>query len=80
MDMVRNFSKLDFQSKQQVVSNGRPMPALKDMLQTSGQKVTRSFSMEWYSRKDWLCGCAISNRLFCFPVYTVIGLQCCVLN
>lgn len=23
--------------------------------------------MEWYQRKDWLCGCATKNRLYCFP-------------
>ncbi|MEQ2280838.1 hypothetical protein AMECASPLE_024109 [Ameca splendens] len=23
--------------------------------------------MEWYTRKDWLCGCSARNRIFCFP-------------
>uniref|UniRef100_A0A8C5PKG8 Zinc finger MYM-type protein 1 n=1 Tax=Leptobrachium leishanense TaxID=445787 RepID=A0A8C5PKG8_9ANUR len=62
------FSKLDFQSKLRVIKNGRPMPALKDLLQKKGQKsARRSFQMEWYQRKDWLCGCATKNRLYCFP-------------
>src|SRR4029434_9167898 len=55
---LKQFSKLDFQSKREMINNGRPMPELKGLLQTTGQKVTRSFQMEWYSRKDWLCGCA----------------------
>lgn len=41
---------------------------LMDLLQTKGQrKITRSFQLEWYQRKDWLCGCATKNRLYCFP-------------
>ncbi|XP_032822781.2 uncharacterized protein LOC116949509 [Petromyzon marinus] len=43
------------------------MPELKDLLQTKGQKITWSFQREWYQRKDWLCGCATKNRLYCFP-------------
>src|SRR4029434_3079018 len=41
---LKQFSKLDFQSKREVINNRRPMPELKDMLQTTGQKITRSTS------------------------------------
>src|SRR4029434_8268764 len=41
---LKHFSKLDFQSKREVINNGRPMPELKGMLQTKGQKITRSTS------------------------------------
>src|SRR4029434_2079565 len=41
---LKHFSKLDFQSKREVINNGRPMPELKVMLQTTGQKITRSTS------------------------------------
>lgn len=41
---LKHFSKLDFQSKREVINNGRPMPELKGMLQTTGQKITRSTS------------------------------------
>ena len=27
----------------------------------------RSFQMEWYSKKDWLCGSVVRNGLFCWP-------------
>ena len=67
---LRNFSKLDFQSKKELVNVGRPTPALRGLLQTTGvggRETTRSFQTDWYERKDWLCGCAIKNRLFCFP-------------
>ncbi|XP_053577418.1 zinc finger MYM-type protein 1 isoform X2 [Bombina bombina] len=64
---LRNFSKLNFQSKQMVINNGRPMPELKDLLQMDGQKkITRVFQPEWYQRKEWLCGCATKKRLYCF--------------
>ena len=68
---LRNFSKLDFQSKQEVINTGRPTPELRGLLQTTGvrnrRETTRSFQKDWYSRKDWLCGCAMKNRLYCFP-------------
>src|SRR4029434_304646 len=41
---LKYFSKLDFQSKREVINNGRPMPDLKCMLQTTGRKTTRSTS------------------------------------
>ncbi|KAK0139561.1 Zinc finger MYM-type protein 1 [Merluccius polli] len=65
--LLKHFSKLDFQSKLELINNGRPIPELTGLLQTTGQKVTRSFQPEWYNRKDWLCGCSIRNRLFCYP-------------
>ena len=40
---LKHFSKLDFSAKQGVIKNGRPMPELKHLLQTKGQKITRSF-------------------------------------
>ncbi|KAF4075810.1 hypothetical protein AMELA_G00223020 [Ameiurus melas] len=67
IDKLKRFSKLDFQSKLEVINKGRPIPELKDLLQTTGPKITRSFQTEWYTRKPWLCGCASRNRLFCFP-------------
>ena len=41
---LKQFSKLDFQSKREMINNGRPMPELKGMLQATGQKITRSTS------------------------------------
>ena len=64
---LRKFANLDFQSKQEVITKGRPTPELRGLLQTTGKNVTRSFQTEWYTRKNWLCGCSTRNRLFCFP-------------
>ena len=65
---LRNFSKLSFQSKSNILEKGRPIPDLKKMLQTTRRKkVNRSFHKEWYTRKEWQHGCALKNRLFCYP-------------
>ena len=65
---LRNFSKLSFQSKVNILKKNRAIPDLKNLLQTTGQKkVNRSFHKEWYTRKEWLCGCALRNCLFCYP-------------
>ena len=65
---LRNFSKLSFQSKVNILKKGRPILDLKNLLQTAGRKkVNRSFHKERYTRKEWLCGCALRNSLFCYP-------------
>lgn len=56
---------------------------LNDLLQTTGQKITRSFQTEWYTRKEWLCGCVVVRRetafsafpAFCSQRVTLSGLQ-----
>lgn len=64
---LKTFPTLDFQSKQKVIADGRPTPELKGLFPATGQKVPRSFQMDWYRRKEWLCGCAATRRLYCFP-------------
>ena len=65
---LRNFSKLSFQSKINILKKSRPISDLKNLLQITGRKKeNRSFHKKWYTRKEWLCGCALRNRLFCYP-------------
>ncbi|XP_017295795.1 zinc finger MYM-type protein 1 [Kryptolebias marmoratus] len=67
---LKNFPKLDFESQCELISNGRPTPTLKGLFEKSGitgRQYMRFFQTEWYTRKDWLCGCANRNRLYCFP-------------
>ncbi|XP_061890993.1 uncharacterized protein LOC133641128 [Entelurus aequoreus] len=67
---IRNFSRLNRQSKQEVINAGRPTPELPDLIQTRvvrGQKLMRSFQKDWYTRKEWLCGCPTKKRLYCYP-------------
>jgi hypothetical protein len=35
---LRHFSKLDFQSKKEIINDGRPMPELNGLLQTTGSQ------------------------------------------
>ncbi len=66
-DRLKHFSRLSFEDKRQLLSEGRPTPELPDLQQRKGQKIVRTFQTDWYKKKDWLCGCAELNRLFCFP-------------
>lgn len=59
----KQFSILDFLSKQELITKGRPTPELRDFLQRSE---TLSLNRDWYTRKDWLCGCPRRKNLFCF--------------
>ena len=49
---IKHFSKLDFQSKHEV-NNRRPMPEIKCMLQTTGQKITRSTTVLQCTGYGW---------------------------
>ncbi|XP_049597201.1 zinc finger MYM-type protein 1 [Syngnathus scovelli] len=69
---LKLFSTMDLWSKQEVITKGRPTPELKGLIWTTGLR-SRSFQTEWYERKDWLCGCATRNRLFCFPCLLFSG-------
>ncbi|XP_053571536.1 zinc finger MYM-type protein 1-like [Bombina bombina] len=62
---LQNFSRLDYPSKVALINNGRPMPELKGLVQKE-KTMIRTFRIEWYQRKEWLCGCATKNRLYCF--------------
>ena len=65
---LRDFSKLGFQRKVEVLKAGRPIPELRELHQLIRQKkITRTFQKDWYTKKEWLCGCHLKNRLFCFP-------------
>ncbi len=76
---LRGFSKLDFQGKEDMIKNGRPTPELNDLLQRTGQKITRSFQSEWYNRKigyvDVLQETAFSViRVSCLQLVRMCGL------
>ena len=66
MDVVvqllqRPFGSRGITDQKLTVQEPRPMPNLK--IKTGD----RSFQLEWYSKKDWLCGSIIRNGLFCWP-------------
>ena len=72
---LRNFAKLDFQSKKEVINDGRSIPELNGLLQTTGQKLTRSFKQSGTAEKTgcvalWLCGSVLQEIAFsAVPVF-----------
>ncbi|XP_055623993.1 myoneurin isoform X3 [Toxorhynchites rutilus septentrionalis] len=55
-----------------IISRGRPTPALPCLAKEcryKGKVFTRRFKKDNYSRYDWLTGCEIQNKLFCWPCY-----------
>ena len=59
--LQRPFGSRSIADQKLTVQQPRPMPNLK--IKTGD----RSFQLEWYSKKDWLCGSIIRNGLFCWP-------------
>ena len=60
--LQRPFGSRSIADQKLTVQQPRPMPTLK--IKTGD----RSFQLEWYSKKDWLCGSIIiGNGLFCWP-------------
>lgn len=70
-----NFSKLTLFEKVEIKNKGRSTPDL--FISQPGvsnkKKYIRSFNKEWYDKKSWLCGCEITNALFCFPCMLMGG-------
>ena len=59
--LQRPFGSRSVADQKLTVQQPRPMPDLK--IKTGD----RSFQMEWYAKKDWLCGSIVRNGLFCWP-------------
>jgi len=64
-----NFSSLSLEQKIAIKNEGRPKPKLKIIQETNtkGKVNKRYFHMEMYDKNDWICGCDVTNKLFCFP-------------
>ena len=63
--LKNKFSKRDFEGKQLIVNNSRPMPKLVN-LRSSNKKCVRHFQANWYDEKKWLRRSAKLNKLFCW--------------
>lgn len=63
------FSQLSLNEKLEIKNKGRSTPDI--IINQTGisnnKKYNRSFNRDWYQTLKWLCGCDITNRLFCFP-------------
>lgn len=66
-DLLRSsFRSRPFNQKLDIISKGRPTPALPD-LQSKTKSCVRNFHCESYETSKWLCGCKKISRLFCWP-------------
>ena len=61
--LQRPFGSRSVADQKLTVQQPRPLPDLK--IKTGD----RSFQMEWYAKKDWLCGSVVRNGLFCFYIF-----------
>lgn len=59
------FSRMTYNEKLTVISNGRPKPNLKELVNV-GKKFSRHFSTELY-KHQWLTGCEKFQSTFCWP-------------
>lgn len=64
-----NFSTLPLERKLEIKALGRPLPLLNISQDRSckGKSFCRVFKPQIYERNNWICGCEITNKLFCFP-------------
>ena len=59
--LARSFSSRNVSEQKLIVRMPPPKPKLS--IKTKG----RNFQESWYSKRDWLCGSASRDRLFCWP-------------
>lgn len=64
-----NFREMNLHEKIYIKKLGRPMPDLEiNQVYTNGsQRYVRKFNARVYRDNDWICGCDITNALYCFP-------------
>lgn len=63
------FSQLPLHEKLEIKNKGRSTPdiVIHQTGVSNSKKYIRSFNSDWYQKLKWLCGCDVTNRLFCFP-------------
>ncbi|XP_071535018.1 zinc finger MYM-type protein 1-like [Panulirus ornatus] len=64
------FSSRTYESKLKVVEEGKPCPALPNLLSKHKDKKSeymRHFSISQYETVEWMTGCEKRSRLFCWP-------------
>lgn len=63
------FSSLSLEEKIKIKQAGRPKPNLviTNLTKCKTRDYKRTFKIETYEKSDWLCGCDVSNSLYCFP-------------
>ena len=65
IDRLKRFQSFSFQEKQEIIAT--PSLNLVKEVRNGARVVKRRFSDTSYGKVIWLCGCSVSNRLYCFP-------------
>jgi hypothetical protein len=76
VDYLLKNKVLTHQLRVEIKRLGRPMPELNIHTVEEGRtrNYSRKFNKEIYKKFDWMCGCEIRNKLFCF-VCLVMGRE-----
>lgn len=61
----RSFGSRSAHERQQIVSNGRPMPSMTGLVQKT-KTCTRYFKVTLYAENQWLTACEKQNELYCW--------------
>ena len=78
----RPFSNRNFEDKVKVVSGSMPRPTLDNLVSKHKDKkseYTRHFSISHYEKIEWLTGCELKSKLFCWPCL-LFSREICVWN
>ena len=68
--LTHPFGTLPFEESLTVVQLGRSQPdiAIENFrIDRHGKRTVRRFRKEYYTRYNWITGCTVKNKLFCFP-------------
>ena len=63
------FSRLTLHEKIEIKRKGRPTPQLNfnETANSRGKPYFRKFNPSVYDKYLWVCGCEVTNAMFCFP-------------
>lgn len=79
MNAVNNIikSKLSHADRLEIKRLGRPLPLLKieEVSKTKSREHRRKFNMDIYEKYDWICGCNVRDKMFCFVCLVMGGEQ-----
>lgn len=64
-----DFSLLSLEQKIKIKNEGRPKPNIIIVKESKCKDriIKRSFNFKTYEKNDWICGCDVTNKIFCFP-------------
>lgn len=67
--LKNKFTQFSLEDQLKIKALGRETPELNITKSFSHEKSARSrkFNSSLYAKNNWLCGCEVSNRMYCFP-------------